>query len=57
MSLWRRRAANLTALNTSIQSWVPVPNDGGASLKPVFAAWAAALQSMADLKARVEGPT
>lgn len=49
--------ANLAALNTSIQSWVPVPNDGGASLKPVFAAWAAALASMADLKVCVEGPT
>lgn len=49
--------ANLQALNNAIQAWVPVPNDGGASLKPVFAAWVAALQSMADLKVRLEGPT
>lgn len=48
--------ANLASLNTRIQAWVPVPNDGGASLKPIFAAWFAALQAMADAKARVDGP-
>ncbi len=48
--------ANLADLNTRIQAWVPVPNDGGASLKPIIAAWFAALQNMADAKARVEGP-
>jgi hypothetical protein len=47
---------NLASLNTRIQAWVPVPNDGGASLKPIIAAWFAALQNMADAKARVEGP-
>jgi hypothetical protein len=49
--------ANLDALNSAIQSWVPVPNDGGASLKPVIQAWASALQSMADLIVMVKGPT
>lgn len=48
--------ANLLALNQAIVAWVPVPNDGGASLKPVFLAWANALQSMADAKFVVEGP-
>lgn len=48
--------ANLLALNAAIQAWVPVPNDGGASLKPVILAWKNALQSMADAKLVVEGP-
>jgi hypothetical protein len=48
--------ANLQDLNTRIQAWVPVPNDGGASLKPIFLAWVAALQNMADAKARLDGP-
>jgi hypothetical protein len=48
--------ANLASLNTRIQAWVPVPNDGGASLKPIIAAWFAALQDMADAKARLDGP-
>lgn len=48
--------ANLQDLNTRVQAWVPVPNDGGASLKTIFAAWFAALQPMGDLKSRVEGP-
>ena len=48
---------NLASLNTRIQAWVPVPNDGGASLKPIIAAWFAALTDMADAKARVEGPS
>ena len=48
--------ANLSSLNTRIQAWVPVPNDGGASLKPIIAAWFAALQDMADAKARLDGP-
>jgi len=33
-------ASELAALKSAIASWVPVPNDGGASLKAVFAAWA-----------------
>jgi hypothetical protein len=49
--------ANLDALNNAIQGWVPIPNDGGASLKPVIQAWADALQSMADLIVMVKGPT
>lgn len=49
--------ANLDALGNAIAAWVPVPNDGGASLKPVFAAWKAALASMADLKVMLQGPT
>jgi len=48
--------ANLQALASAIAVWVPVPNDGGASLKAVFATWVAGLQPMGDLKARVEGP-
>jgi len=48
--------ANLSDLATRIAAWVPVPNDGGASLKAVFAAWQIALQDMADAKARVDGP-
>lgn len=48
--------ANLADLNTRIQAWIPVPNDGGASLKPIIAAWFAALQDMADAKARLDGP-
>lgn len=48
--------ANLASLNTRIQAWLPVPNDGGASLKPIIAAWFAALQDMADAKARLDGP-
>lgn len=32
-------AAELADLKARIAAWVPVPNDGGASLKPVFAAW------------------
>ena len=48
--------ANLADLNTRIQAWVPVPNDGGASLKPIIAAWAAALQDMADAILKVDGP-
>lgn len=48
--------ANLADLNARIQTWVPVLNDGGASLKPILAAWVAALQDMADAKLVVEGP-
>lgn len=48
--------ANLASLNARVQAWVPVPNDGGASLKPIIAAWFAALQDMADAKARLDGP-
>lgn len=48
--------ANLANLNARVQAWVPVPNDGGASLKPIIAAWFAALQDMADAKARLDGP-
>ena len=48
--------ANLDDLATRIAAWVPVPNDGGASLKPIFIAWQAALQDMADRKARLDGP-
>lgn len=33
-------ASELADLKSRIASWVPVPNDGGASLKAVFAAWA-----------------
>lgn len=32
-------AAELADLKSRIAAWVPVPNDGGASLKPVIAAW------------------
>lgn len=32
--------ANLADLKTKIAAWVPVPNDGGASLKAIFSAWA-----------------
>jgi len=49
--------ANLDALADAVAAWVPVPNDGGASLKPVFLAWKNALQSMADLKVMLQGPT
>lgn len=48
--------ANLADLNARIQAWVPVPNDGGASLKPIVLAWFDALQDMADKKLVVEGP-
>ena len=48
--------ANLADLNARIQTWVPVLNDGGDSLKPILAAWVAALQDMADAKLVVEGP-
>lgn len=48
--------ANLDDLAARIAAWVPVPNDGGASLKAVFAAWQLALQDMADAKARLDGP-
>lgn len=48
--------ANLQALNQAIVAWVPIPADGGASLKPVFLAWANTLQAMADAKLVVEGP-
>jgi len=48
--------ANLQDLAVRIAAWVPVPNDGGASLKPIFVAWLAGLQPMGDLKMRVEGP-
>ena len=48
--------ANLDDLATRIAAWVPVPNDDGASLKAVFAAWQLALQDMADAKARLDGP-
>ena len=47
---------NLADLNTRIQAWVPTPNDGGASLKLVIAAWFASLEDMADAKARLDGP-
>ena len=48
--------AYLDDLATRIAAWVPVPNDGGASLKAVFTAWQRALQDMADAKARLDGP-
>lgn len=48
--------ANFQTLNNAIQAWTPIPNDGGASLKAVFTAWAAALQNMADAKVRMDGP-
>ena len=50
--------ANLVALNTMIQALPVVPGDPGviAALKTGFGTWAAALQDMADAKARVEGP-
>lgn len=32
-------ATELADLKARIASWVPVPNDGGASLKTVFSAW------------------
>lgn len=32
-------ATELADLKTRIAAWIPVPMDGGASLKPVFAAW------------------
>lgn len=51
--------ANLLALNTAIQSTPSTPGPWAADLvaiKAAFAAWALALQPMADLKARVEGP-
>lgn len=32
-------ASELEAIKTAIDTWVPVPNDGGASLKAVFSAW------------------
>lgn len=34
-------ASELEALKSAIDTWVPVPNDGGASLKAVFSAWSA----------------
>jgi hypothetical protein len=48
--------ANLADLNTRIAAWAPVANDGGASLKAVFLAWANGLEDMADAKARFDGP-
>lgn len=50
---------NLQLLNTMVQAWVPLAPpaiDNGATLKAVFAAWVAALQPMADLKVRMDGP-
>lgn len=32
-------AAELANLKSKIAAWVPVPNDGGASLKTVFSSW------------------
>ena len=32
-------AAELGDLKARIAAWTPIPNDGGASLKTVFAAW------------------
>lgn len=32
-------SSELADLKSRIAAWVPVPNDGGASLQPVFAAW------------------
>ena len=53
--------ANLLALNTSVQSIPADPNPIGntvlLAIKSAFAGWALNLQSMADAKARVEGPT
>lgn len=48
--------ANLTDLAARIATWAPVPNDGGSSLKAVFAAWLANLEDMADAKIRGQGP-
>lgn len=31
--------SDLTALKTAIANWTPTPGDGGATLKPVIAAW------------------
>lgn len=40
---------NLTALKTAIAAWVPVPNDGGASLKAIFSAWSTPTTSSATI--------
>ena len=34
-------ASELAALKSAVASWLPVANDGGASLKAVFSAWSA----------------
>lgn len=52
-------AANFQAINTTIQGLPAVPGDPGVipALKTAFAAYALALQNVADAKARVDGPT
>lgn len=52
-------AANFSAINTTIQGLPVVPGDPGVipALKTAFAAYALALQNVADAKARVDGPT
>lgn len=45
--------AALDALGTAVAAWVPVAMDGGASLKPVIAAWKTALGVMAASKVKV----
>lgn len=51
-------AANFSAINTTIQGLPVVPGDPGviAALKTAFLAYNAALQNVADAKARVDGP-
>jgi hypothetical protein len=51
-------AANFQAINTTIQGLPVVPGDPGVipALKTAFAAYALALQNVADAKARVDGP-
>lgn len=48
--------ANLLDLNARIAAWIPVAQDGGASLKAIFLAWATGLDDMADAKLRGQGP-
>lgn len=41
--------ANMQDLATRIAAWVPVPNDGGASLKAIFSAWSTPTTSSATI--------
>lgn len=51
-------AANFSAINTTIQGLPVVPGDPGVipALKTAFAAYALALQDVADAKVRLDGP-
>lgn len=49
--------ANSDILADLIAAWVPVPNDGGASLKAIFATWKNTQVDAADAKVRGQGPT